>query len=753
MNLVFAKNISAIIAVTAVIFAVSMVDIRSPGRIDSILMLKNPDDSFRVEDVISAPQDRWEEIESRRPHLTLSFSPSTSMWFKIDLEKYRLKPSQYVLEVDFPILPFLDFYLVEGGKVKDVHRTGIGEKQIKTDYLPINYKTNFIFSPDSQVRSDIYIKVHGKRVLVSFPLTIMAKDEYVQVNRLKFLALSLFQGGLLCIILYNFIIYLSIREKTYLYYVAYHISTLIFGLIFAGFGRFTLLEDNFTYTLNLFNYTFLAIHIFATLFVNEFMNNRELCRPAYLCAKIALLGLILAGVVSIFFPCQIGFAIIMAFSTFAQIIYYVGLVFAMNIRPRVGFFSAWALLVASAMITNLSHFGLFPSFMVAGSIGCFGLICEALYLSFALGERIKNMMAEKEKITEALSSYTSRAKFNEVFGQVYNYRSEVMRRRVSIVFVDIAGFTEISEKIGSLKAFHYLKKTTEIIHGLTAKYLGIVDRSLGDGVLAVFGLEDELDKDNAHVNRAFLFAVEMQKHVASVTIEEKIPIPMRIGIHVDSVFIGNLGGSRRLDYTIVGEGVNFASRLESSCTPFLVRLSEQAKSHLDVSSFAAGAMRQVVFQIKNVDRFLKAYEYNPHHENCEMLSILRNRYLSFLERTIDEERILVKNDREIILSSQLGRFRVVEFSPGGFGVTGDVFLSQKMTVSVDLVFSGYEAGNKMKEKLAGSFHVEVCWGYWLDDGVVRHGFKMVGCNERRKLFIFEEMKRSLEAKDGLRQSA
>lgn len=162
------------------------------------------------------------------------------------------------------------------------------------------------------------------------------------------------------------------------------------------------------------------------------------------------------------------------------------------------------------------------------------------------------------------------------------------RREVTILFADIRGFTSYSENkppeevVARLNT--YLNKMTTLIF----RYGGTLDKYLGDGLMAVFGTPLPLAD---HAGKAIACSLEIQREVGRLNNEwsEKGQQPLRIGIGVNSgtVLAGNVGGHERMDYTVIGENVNLASRLESLTKEFGVNiiLSEQTKVQLNPDEF------------------------------------------------------------------------------------------------------------------------------------------------------------------------
>jgi class 3 adenylate cyclase/CHASE2 domain-containing sensor protein len=136
-------------------------------------------------------------------------------------------------------------------------------------------------------------------------------------------------------------------------------------------------------------------------------------------------------------------------------------------------------------------------------------------------------------------------------------------RPVSILFSDIAGFTQQSETAQPAEVVTRLNAYFEHMVAIVDRHGGFVDKFIGDGLLAVFGAPV---KDPQHAAAATAAALEMEEAVHGLSAElvrsGNPPIDIRIGVHSGEVIVGNIGSSRRFNYTVIGDAVNLASRLE-----------------------------------------------------------------------------------------------------------------------------------------------------------------------------------------------
>lgn len=202
-----------------------------------------------------------------------------------------------------------------------------------------------------------------------------------------------------------------------------------------------------------------------------------------------------------------------------------------------------------------------------------------------------------ETLNETASELKDKEFIKETFGKVVdpNVRDHLLRgnlnmggelKNVTILFCDIRFFTSLSENLPPQKLVDVLNRYFEKITASITRNNGMVNKYIGDAVLGVFGAPLSLENHaQAAINAAFDMIKSLDELNEEFVRENIEPLRSGIGIHTGKVIAGNIGSSSRMEYTVIGDAVNTAARLESTTKKLNVKVlfSKSTSERLDDS--------------------------------------------------------------------------------------------------------------------------------------------------------------------------
>ncbi len=200
----------------------------------------------------------------------------------------------------------------------------------------------------------------------------------------------------------------------------------------------------------------------------------------------------------------------------------------------------------------------------------------------------------------------------------------------TILFSDIRGFTTLTEQLGPQGTVNLLNEYFEIMVECITREGGILDKFIGDAIMAGFGVPQPLGDNEDRAMRAALAMIrELDQWNQQRERDGKLPVNIGIGLNSDNIVSGNIGSKKRMDFTMIGDGVNLAARLESACKQYHARLliSELTRARLK-GTYRMREVDRVV--VKGKTEPIAVYEVLDYHDEAsfpnlmESLSIFRD---------------------------------------------------------------------------------------------------------------------------------
>ncbi|WP_198262435.1 adenylate/guanylate cyclase domain-containing protein [sulfur-oxidizing endosymbiont of Gigantopelta aegis] len=198
---------------------------------------------------------------------------------------------------------------------------------------------------------------------------------------------------------------------------------------------------------------------------------------------------------------------------------------------------------------------------------------------FGILMRSLNIMAagllKKESVEKAFSRYLSPSVAQEILGNLESVNLGGQQVDASVLFVDIIGFTKLSQTMQPEKTNELLNDYFAYISQAAGIYGGHVDKYMGDCVMLVFGVPKE---DEHHSFQAIACALLIEKIITTLnkqrSASKKIPVNFHIAANSGLMLAGNMGSKQRMEYTVIGDAVNLASRLAGCAKNNEVIISE-----------------------------------------------------------------------------------------------------------------------------------------------------------------------------------
>lgn len=220
--------------------------------------------------------------------------------------------------------------------------------------------------------------------------------------------------------------------------------------------------------------------------------------------------------------------------------------------------------------------------------------------------RLYENVAEETKKRSNLQRYLSPTVVNDIINKKEDLVLGGERIECSILFTDICGFTSLSERLEPEVIVKMLNEYfTEMTRIIFANQ-GTIDKFIGDAIMAVFGAPVFTPKSAQNAVKAGVDMLakltELQKKWEA---EGSPSFKIRIGINTGVVVAGNLGSIERMDYTVIGDNVNLASRLESNATPMTALISDTTYSK--IKDIVVAEEKEPI-KVKGKEKPIKTYE-------------------------------------------------------------------------------------------------------------------------------------------------
>lgn len=357
------------------------------------------DDSNRLtlEQIRSGtPALQWQQPAPFTDNISLGYT-AAAWWFHFRLQNLDADPIQKQLEVAYPVLDHLDVYLL--GSQGEVRHLSLGDKRPFAD-RPLEHR-DFIIPLQLQGHEgmDVYLRARSTSSL-QLPMLIWRDDSLFAATQLEMLALGLYYGTMLVMILYNLFIFLSVRENNYFYYVLYVICMVLFIASLNGVSFQYLWPDAVDWNDRAIVFFLAGVVLFATQFTIKFLRVREVFPRTHHIGTAMVVISLLAMPGALLLPYTIMIRLVIGWSICCiTIAITVGVYRWVKGDSSAKYYCiAWCTLLAGGVILALNKLDFIPRNLLTENAIQLGSALEVILLSFALADRLNT---EKRRRYEA----------------------------------------------------------------------------------------------------------------------------------------------------------------------------------------------------------------------------------------------------------------------------------------------------------------------------------------------------------------
>jgi adenylate cyclase len=210
----------------------------------------------------------------------------------------------------------------------------------------------------------------------------------------------------------------------------------------------------------------------------------------------------------------------------------------------------------------------------------YSLVADQIATSVILF-RIYHQMLREEKNRLLLSRFFSNTVTEKIFGSGENLRLGGERKNVTILFADLRGFTSMSEDLDQEKVVEILNAYFSLMTPIIFEQDGTLDKLMGDGIMAFFGAPLSHNDDPLRAVRTAMKMVNALEAFNKQTHGKRWPtLEVSIGVNTGEVVAGYIGSEEHLNYTVIGDAVNLAQRLQTIAGPNEILISKTVRNEI-----------------------------------------------------------------------------------------------------------------------------------------------------------------------------
>ena len=585
--------------------------------------LADPTGALSVEEV-SSPAFAARFISGRQK--VIDFVRTSSVyWVRFQLRAQKRDREQWLLKTRSAGWKLIQLYFPSNALswIKTE-----GGKSLPFDPLIfINNTTVFRLPQPLQQDQTIYIRLEAA-MEISLDIKLWSAREHQGHLERGLYLFGMFHGLLLVMAVYNLFLFLSLRDKSYLYYALYVSALLMFFMIDDGVWiQFFWRKPGWLIT-KIDASAFCVFEVFFILFVKSFLKTRQ-NTPVMDKVLSFSMAFSIGATVSFFglgIESQLGQSLMVG-----SILFLITAVITAGIlcmkkgyAPAMYFLLATSSFIGALAIAALQAIYILPGYDPDMLFIKAGAILEVVLYSFALADRLKyerklkeesqqRAIEEQKRMTLTFEKFVPRQFLRRIANQgLENIEpGRAQSAGISILFSDIRSFTHLSETMSPQELMNFLNEYFSKMNEPIRENNGYIDKFIGDAIMALFDLPEKTDQDEAIC--AVRAAIGMQESLKEFNRHRiahgGVPIITGIGIHGGPVVIGTVGSEDRMDSTVLGDVVNLASRLEGLTKQYRAQIIISSRTWNYVKEDTSLCWRELDFvNVKGRDQPERIYE-------------------------------------------------------------------------------------------------------------------------------------------------
>ncbi|MCB1191507.1 MAG: sensor histidine kinase [Leptospiraceae bacterium] len=489
-----------------------------------IVVLSDETDSVSIGRLISFYEDKTGDLriaDVKKPEFESKFKVSdqenpnfgltnSSYWVKILLINTSKTKKKYILESGFPLIDSIELYYPNGDTQKRGYNNPLIEKGI-------NYQNIFYLFLESEQTYTYYINIKSKTP-IQFPITIYTPTAFTEKSKTKFLTWGMFFGMIFIMGVYNFFLFIGIRDINYLYYV---IIVMIVGIIMSFYtgilNQYLWNKPNWRWLQNrdLIPIFFGISQVFVIKFSQSFLKTKS-GLPRFHRMLSTLMGIAIIIIVVSFFY---GRVILRTFTILSLLISASVLLISVlrilqGYRVAKYFLFAWSFSLVGVIINVLENLGFLPTLMITHYSASIGTAFQVILLSLALIDRFNILKQERAKAKDELFEYQKDINEKLEF-QVQKRTAEIEKQKKKIQFQ--AETLEIfNDKLIKLDEFKQ-NMSGMIVHDLKNPLNAIINLPESDPLTSL----QQVKHIGKHMLNMVLNILDVNKYEENVMIVDK----------------------------------------------------------------------------------------------------------------------------------------------------------------------------------------------------------------------------------------